>query len=148
MRFRTKFAWLQLGSGIVWMAVSYLWIHKPSAAPGVRGAYLIAGLIWMSLSILSVASYHFTWWEISDAGLIQKRLWSTRTIPWSEIICVGPWQPGKRPNYAWLEVGYARSAPMSDRGTLLIQPAERDALVHQLRARAPQADFDFFPFEL
>jgi hypothetical protein len=44
-----------------------------------------------------------------------------------------------------MEIDYARAAPMSASGTLLLRPADRDALLTALRAHALRADFDFFP---
>ena len=116
MRFRTKFQGVQFASAAVWIGLSCAWLHKPNADLAIRGAYLIAGVIWLFVGIISLASYFLTWWEIDDAGLTQRRLWSKRIVPWSEVSRVGPWQPGRKPMPNWLAVDYARSAPMSDRG--------------------------------
>jgi hypothetical protein len=128
MRFRSKFAWLQLCVGILWITLSCMWLRKPSAAPGIRGAYLITGILWLFMAISCITDYFFVWWGIEDAGLIQHRRWNTRTIPWDEITRVGPWQPNNKPMYNWLVVDYARPAPISDRGELILfKPADRDA---------------------
>jgi hypothetical protein len=148
MRFRTKFAWVQFASAILWVGLSYLWLRKPSAAPGIRSTYLMAGVFWLFTALSCIASYCFNWWEISDSGLTQRRFWSVRTVPWNEITRIGPWHPGKKPNPHWLVVDYVRPAPMSDRGELLIQLADRNALVRALRSHAPHADFEFIPFEI
>lgn len=149
MRFRQKFAWLQLCAGLLYTGLSYGWLRKPSAAPGVHGAYLIIGIVWLFIAVTCITNYFFVWWGIEDDGLIQHRPWNTRTIPWNEITHVGPWQPNSKPIYSYLAVNYARPAPISDRGVLvLFKPADRDGLVRALRAHAPQAAFDFFPFEL
>jgi hypothetical protein len=157
MRFRVKFQGHQLAAAVVWLGVSCAWIHKPNADPAIRGAYLVSGVLWLLIGISCLANYFFTWLEIDAVGLIQRRLWSVRVVPWNEITRVGPWQPGKipansrrqrsSPRYSanWLSVDYARAAPMSDRGELVFQPAERDALVSALRAHASEADFDLFP---
>jgi hypothetical protein len=108
----------------------------------------MAGVFWLFIALSCIANYCFTWWGVDDFGLTQRRLWSTRTIPWNEITHIGPWQPNSKPNYQWLSVDYARAAPMSDRGQLLIQPTDRDALVKALRTRALQAEFEFFPVEI
>ena len=133
MRFRAKFQGHQLAAAVVWLGVSCAWIHKPNADPAIRGAYLVSGVLWLLIGISCLANYFFTWLEIDAVGLIQRRLWSVRVVPWNEITRVGTWQPG------------ARAAPMSDRGELVFQPAERDALVSALRAHASEADFDLLP---
>jgi hypothetical protein len=79
---------------------------------------------------------------VTEEALVQHRYRSNRTIAWSEITRIGPWQPGKKPQYNWLEVSYARAAPISDRGNLLIQPEDKDSLLRALRAHAPKAAFE------
>lgn len=148
MRFRTKFAWVQFAGAILWLGLSYSWSHNTHATSGIRSSYLLGGIFWLFLALSCVMNYFFTWWDINDSGLTQRRLWSTRTIPWNEITRIAPWQPNSKPMPKWLAVEYARPAPMSDRGQLLIQPADRNALVRALRTHAPQADFDFFPIEI
>jgi hypothetical protein len=148
MRFRTKFAWPMFAASFLWTGLSLAWVHKPMAALGLRSAYLILGIVQMCTVIFMIAHYIFTWWAVEDAGLVQHRLWSTRITPWSEIIRVGPWVPNKKPINNWLAVDYMRAAPISDRGELLFQPADRDALVRALRTHVPQADFEFIPIEI
>jgi hypothetical protein len=148
MRFHTKFAWVQFAGAILWVGLSYLWFHKPTAGQGIRSAYFIGGICWLFSALSCIANYFFTWWEVSDSGLTQRRLLRVRTIPWNEITRIGPWQPGKKPNLQWLAVDYVRPAPMSDRGELLIHPADRNALVQALRTHAPQADFEFIRLEI
>jgi hypothetical protein len=130
------------------MGLSYGWVHKPRAVPGIHGAYLISGMVWTLVAIGCLAHYFGTWWAIEDAGLMQHRLWETRTIPWDEITRVGPWEPNNKPLSKWLAVGYRRSAPMSDSGEMVLQPADRESLVRTLRAHAPLADFDLPPFDV
>jgi hypothetical protein len=156
MRFRSKFAWLQLAQAVLWAGLGFAWFVKHSHA-AIGQAYFGLGILQTALAIYCLASYFFTWWEIDEAGLIQHRLWSARTILWNEITRVGPWQPGKKPRYKWavdktrysyrfLAVDYM--GPASDHGELVIQPADRDALVRALRTHAPQAEFDFLPVEI
>jgi hypothetical protein len=148
MRFRSRFAWVQFAGAILWIGLSDSWFHKPNAPPGIRSAYLIAGVFWLFIALSCIANFCFAWWQVDDTGLTQRRLWKTRTIPWNEITRIGPWQPNSKPMPQWLAVEYARSAPMSDRGELLIQPADRNTLVRALRAHAPQADYEIVPLEI
>jgi len=148
MRFRPKFHWLQLAAAVIWIGLSCGWLRKSNAPPGIHLAYLIAGTLWACVAIACVAHHFLTWLEVSDSGLIQRRVWSTRTVLWNEVTHVCPWQPLTKPTGGWLKVDYVRPAPMSERGELLFQCAERDALVRAIRSHAPQADFEFFHAEL
>ena len=163
MRFRAKFQGPQFAAAAMWIGMSCAWIHKPNAGQAIRGAYVVSGILWLLLGISYLANYFFTWLEIGDNGLIQRRLWSVRVMPWNEITRVCSWHLGKIPSPLgrrryradsirrisdhWLSVDYARAAPMSDRGELVFQPAVREALVRALRAHAPSAEFEPFPFE-
>lgn len=100
------------------------------------------GITQAVLAAVCALSYFSTWWEIGDAGLVQRQFWSTRTIPWNEITRVGPWSPTNKPMRGWLEVAYSRPAPMSDRGNLRIRPVESESLVRALRTHATHADFE------
>lgn len=141
MLFRSRFGWLQLFMALTWVTLSFAWFRiHPHEFLGQ--AYLVLGILQL---LIAVATYFFVWWRIDDSGLTQRRLFSTRTIPWNEITRIGPWQPHSKPMPQWLAVEYARPAPMSDRGELLIQPADRNTLVRTLRAHAPQADFEILP---
>jgi hypothetical protein len=144
MLFRSRFTWVQLvqlATALIWIPLSFTWFHKhPHDAIGQ--AYLLVGILQFFIAAYCIAAYFFVWWRIDDSGLTQRRLFSTRTIPWNEITRIGPWQPNTKPIPQWLSVEYARSAPLSDRGELLIQPADRNTLVRTLRTHAPQADYE------
>jgi hypothetical protein len=144
MLFRSRFAWLQLASGLIWTGLSFSWFHK-HPHDGIGQAYLLTGILQLFIAASCIASYFFVWWRIDDSGLTQRRLWGARTVPWNEITRIGPWQPNSKPIARWLSVEYARHAPLSDCGELLIQPADRNALVRALRAHAPQADYEILP---
>jgi hypothetical protein len=144
MRFRAKFQWLQVTTAILWIGLSYAWIHRATAPPGLRVTYLLTGIVQLFALLFYVAMY-VTSWEIDEDALVQRRLWSARRVPWDEIARIGPSYIGKNPKRTWVEVEYARSAPMSERGTLLLQPEDRDGLIQELRSHAPQAEFEPFP---
>jgi hypothetical protein len=147
VRFRSKFALLQLVAALLWTGIGFLSFHKhPHDAIGQF--YLFLGILQLFIASYMVASYFFAYWLIDNSGLTQHRLWNSRTIPWNEVTHIGPWGSGNKPSYNWIKVEYARTAPLSDRGRLLIQPADRDALVRALRTRAPQANVEFIPFEI
>jgi hypothetical protein len=144
MLFRSRFARLQLAGAILWAGLSFAWFHKhPHDSTGQ--AYLLIGILQLLIAAYCIAAYFFVWWRIDDSGLTQRRLWSTRTIPWNEITRIGPWQPNSKPIPHWLSVEYAHPAPLSYRGELLFQPANCFILVRALRARAPQAEYEVLP---
>jgi hypothetical protein len=141
MLFRSKFTSLQLLAALLWIGLSFAWFHKhPHELIGQ--AYLLLGILQLGIAI---TTYFFVWWRIDESGLTQRRLFSNRTIPWNEITRIGPWQPHSKPIPQWLSVEYSRSAPMSNRGELLIQPADRNTLVRTLRTHAPKADYEILP---
>lgn len=147
MLVRSKFAWAQLTGALFWAGLSFTWFHK-HPHDSIGQLYLLVGILQLIVAIMAVVSYFFIWWRIDDSCLTQRRLFSTRTIPWNEITHIGPWRHNNKPIPHWLSVEYARSAPLSDRGELRIQPADRNTLVRSLRTHAPQAEFDFFPLEI
>ena len=143
MRFRSKFEWPLLAALVMWFGLCLAWFHKqPHEAIG--WAYLFIGIVNLLLVALLVGSYFTFCWEIGESGLVQRTLWSERTIPWDEITRVGHWGKTKRASGS-LVLAYARTGPMSHRGELRIQPVEFDALVRALRDHAPQAEFDLLP---
>jgi len=146
MRFRQRFAWIQFIGALLWLCLSYGWMNKPHTIPGLRSAYTMLGVVCLLQALFCLLSYYFIWWGIGENGLTERRLLSARTIPWTELTRVGPWVTGKRRNLGWVEVGYYRSAPMSDSGQLLLQPKheERKDLFAQLCHYAPQATFERF----
>jgi hypothetical protein len=144
MLFRSKFGWPQLATAIMWATLSFAWFHK-HPHDSIGQLYLLLGIVQF---LIAITTYFFVWWRIDDSGLTQCRLFSTRTVPWNEITRIGPWQPNGKPIPQWLAVEYARPAPMSDCGQILIQPTDRYALVRALRAHAPQADYEILPLEI
>jgi hypothetical protein len=142
MRFRSKLAWVPLATAMLYLGISFGgW--KRHHATGIREAYVATCFLWGSLGLFSLASYFLVWWDLDDTGITQRRLWSRKFVPWHEITHIGPWQPGKKPIYNTVAIDYLRTAPLSDRGSFLIQqPSQRDALLASLHSHAPQAIFD------
>lgn len=126
------------------LCLSYAWMNKPYTIPGFYYAWMALGAVSLLRALFCVLSYYFVWWEIGESGLTERRLLSTRTIPWTELSRVGPWVRGKRRNMRIVEVEYYRSAPMFDSGHLFLQPnkSERKDLFDQLCHYAPQATFE------
>jgi hypothetical protein len=143
MRYRARFQLSQLFTAAVFIAMGVGRLLRLHADAGMRSTYLLLGLIWLCLGAVNLATYFTTWWEIGEDGLAQGRLFGVQRVPWTEVTRIGPWQPGKKPQLSWIEVDYVRAAPMSDKGTLLLRPAQREDLLRSLRAHAPQAQFEF-----
>jgi hypothetical protein len=141
MRFRGRFQWLQIATAILWIGLSCAWIHKATAPSALRAVFVMAGILQTCVLLFYLATY-LTRWEITERALVQRRLWYARSIPWDQITRIGPWRLNEKPRYTWIEVNYARAAPMSDQGTLLLQPADRGSLVDELRSHAPRAEFE------
>ena len=129
---------------VLCLCLSYAWMNKPYTSPGFHSAWMTLGAIWLLRALFCVLSYYFVWWEIGESGLTERRLLSTRAIPWTELSRVGPWVRGRRRNMRIVEVEYYRSAPMSSSGHLLLQPNKSDHkdLFDQLCHYAPQATFE------
>ena len=69
----------------------------------------------------------------------ERRLWQTREVPWIEVTQVGP---AFKRNSEFLAIDFARSAPMSDRGTITANPIDMKEFVAALRRFAPQSSFE------
>jgi hypothetical protein len=85
----------------------------------------------------------FTYWDVDDTGLKERRLWNIRTVPWAEITYV---RAASNANPDCLAIDFARSAPVSDRGTITANPIEMTQFIDILRKFAPQASFEIQTF--
>jgi hypothetical protein len=134
MRFRAKFALIDW-AGLTLAAFAWLLFFSE---PHRVDAPLLWYVTLMNVFAGSrVVLYMFVYWETTIEGLRERRLWSTRTIPWPEITAIGPW-PDRHPNRGFLAIEYTRPAPLSDRGTLVANPENREAFLGEIRRHAPQ----------
>jgi hypothetical protein len=97
-------------------------------------------LIWIFFGLWRTLSQIFIYWDVDSSGLRERRLWNERTIPWQEVTRVSGWMD--RPSSDALAVHYARSAPLSDSGTVVATPEDRQQFLADLHRYAPQAAFD------
>jgi hypothetical protein len=135
MRFRAKFALIDWA----WLAIAAFALLLFLSGPYRAGVFLRWYATVMALFACSRVVLHiFVYWDTSLEGLRERRLWTTRTIPWPQITAVSPW-PDRHPNPNCLSIEYARSAPMSDRGTVIANPENREAFLSEIRGHAPQA---------
>ena len=114
-------------------------LRKPGEIPAI---YIFTGAAWLFILVFAIAGYCLTWWEISNEGLKEHRIWKTKFIPWDEVYRVGLWRPHSRSIGDILEIEYARTGPMSDRGSITLSPLQRNSFLDALRTCAPQAAFD------
>ena len=139
MRFRQKFPIAQIVTAGIWIVLSGLWLHKPHAIAGIRSAYALTGFAWLFVLSMALACYFFIWWDIADDGITERRLWRTKFIPWDEVYRIGIWRPLNKTIGNTLEIEYARTGPMSDRGSLILLPTKRQSFLNAFRTHAPRA---------
>jgi hypothetical protein len=86
-------------------------------------------------------SQAFIYWDVDPEGLRERRLWGTKSVPWQEVVHVGSWHPN-HPASDYLEIDYARPAPIYDRGSVIANPDDRSGFLSALRRFATQANFE------
>lgn len=136
MRFRAKFRLLDWGC----VALGLLYLFRMIFGPHTL-AFGWWGMVWPIFALEFVLLNRFVYWEIKTDGLRERRLWSVREVPWQEVTHVRPWRENK-PSSAYLAIDFARSAPMSDRGTVIANPEARSQFIGALRKFAPKAEFE------
>jgi len=102
---------------------------------------IFTAVVWVFLGSIEALSRFLTYWDLGSFGLHERRLWNTREVPWQEVTHVGAWNP-ERPSSDFLAIDYARPAPISDRGSVIANPEDRQQFIDALRRFAPQASFD------
>ncbi|MGC2639457.1 MAG: hypothetical protein WA294_19890 [Acidobacteriaceae bacterium] len=143
MRFWAKFDLLDccyLALGLL----PLLLLLSPGDHRGTLTPWLVA--LWIALALQRLIPRVFTYWDVRPEGLFERRLWRERTVAWNDIVSVSPWPEGKSASRQ-VAVGFARSAPLSDRGQMIANPGDLDSFLRELRTHAPQARFDRLPSE-
>jgi hypothetical protein len=135
MRFRAKFgildcAWLALGSFVV-----LLYATGPHHATRTLRAYVV---VWTAIIAVHLLLRAFIFWDVAADGLHVRRLWSSRTIPWNQIISVEPW-PDVRSVRGSIAIDFSSPAPLSTSGRVVAHPGRLDEFLAALRRYAPQA---------
>jgi hypothetical protein len=137
MRFRAKFGAL----GWIFVSLACASIFILIVGVGHKSAqHRYLAVVYMLLASQMVLYHFFTYWEMDSSSLRVHYFWTTKEIAWAEVTYVGG--ANGRPSSAFLDVYYARSAPMSERGHLLANPNDRRAFIEELRKFAPQAEFE------
>lgn len=137
MRFRAKFDLLS------WAYVALaLFVLALTLSPGHHNEVMRFFVVsWTILAALKILSQIFIYWDVNSACLREQRPWNEKKIPWEEVTRVSAWNP-KQPSSDVLAIDYVRPAPMSDRGSIIVNPEDRQQFLANLRRSAPQATFD------
>jgi hypothetical protein len=136
MRFRAKFGAL----GWCWAGLAgfVLVLWSSGLRTGGFGGFSVLIVL---LAIQRVLLHAFVYWDVLSDGLRERRLWNTREVAWREVQHVGGWRPSQ-PSSDSLAIDFARPAPLSDRGSIIANPEDREEFIAALRRFAPQAAFD------
>ena len=144
MRFRSKLGlafWLNFFTCSLWISTATMSIRRHPRSDVVSLQWICA-ITYLLLVLLNTAQYIFTWWDIRETGLFERRFWTTKSIPWSEIARIRPWQPYKRAIPNTIEIMYHRDPPLSDGGSLIANPASIPQFLEALQTLAPRAVYD------
>ncbi len=124
---------------VAYLLVGALWILI--AAQGTSSFHSVGFLtaaLYLFLGISYVVGLRAMWWELRDNGIVERRFWRTRSVPYSAITIVGHWDGD--PNV--IEVRYASLDPkIFPQGSMPVLVAERTDFLAALRNLAPDADF-------
>jgi hypothetical protein len=138
MRFRTKFGaqgWCLVSVAILYACFAYFGYHLQ------RSVWGFAAGVWVWLALLRILSQIFCYWEADSESFREHNFWVKKEIPWEEVTRIGSFNP-KQPSSSFLAVDYARGAPMSERGHIVANPADREQFIAVLHRFAPQATFE------
>ena len=98
-------------------------------------------ILFVVFGLQRVMNHIFIYWEVNSSGLRECCLWNEKTIPWQEVTRISGWLP-EQPWSDSLAIHYARSAPLSDSGTVVATPQDRQQFLADLHRYAPKAAFD------
>jgi len=133
MRYRAKFGalgWCWSGSACL---VLVLWLD------GLRsGTAGFLFLFFILMALQRVLSYVFIYWDLGVEELRERRIWSTRSVPWNEVTHIGRWTQ----NSNYIIVDHSRLEPLSDRGRMVANPDDEAGFIAALRRYATQAEIE------
>jgi hypothetical protein len=131
VRFRAKFGWVDWVWIVTASVVTVAWVI------GRRSSTLFLFVFGLN-ALIRIVSQVFVYWDVDSSSLREHRLWSTKEVAWQEVARVGLWTPKS----TVLEIEYARDAPLSDRGTVIANPGDREQFLAAIHRFAPQAAFE------
>jgi len=101
----------------------------------------LLALCFVSMAVQRALFQAFIYWEVNPSHLRERRLWNTKEIPWKDVVHIGCWHLNE-PSSDYLEIDYARPAPLSDRGSVIANPEDRSGFLAALHRFATQANVD------
>jgi hypothetical protein len=141
VRFYAKFPWVQAFTGLVWIALAYLDLHKPPVTSGVHAAYLVSAACWILLSIWAVASYYLIYWDLESDALLERRFLTFRRVEYAAIANVDPWG-GQRAASGTINIQFGElGSALNPRTSVTASPLDRETFLNTLRKHAEQAEF-------
>lgn len=138
MRFRSKFgllSWTYVSLALFGIVLRF--------GPGHRSGHpqTFVLVVYIMCAAIYVIPQLLVYWDLSPEFLHERRLWSERNIAWEEVTRVSAW--GQDPlSSSTLAIDYYRPAPMSDRGTIVANPIDRQQFLAEIRRHAPQATIE------
>jgi hypothetical protein len=137
MRFRAKFDLLD----VLYVALPLFMLVLLLSEPHHASLFLRAFAALYGLTgLVRVLSRIYIYWDVTPEGLGERRLWTSRFIPWAQMTSVAPWPDGKPLSDA-VVIDFTRPAPLSSTGRVIANPDRLDEFLAELRAHAPQARF-------
>jgi len=134
MRFRPYIGW------IGWLGIAAFSLKSTVHVlqyflSGHQTQDLVLAALWLITPLLGATYYLFVYWDANPSGLIARRLWKVKRIPWQSVRSVG-----RHPLFVGhVMVSYGH--PNEDCGRLLAAPANRTEFIAALCKYAPQAEF-------
>jgi hypothetical protein len=138
MRFRAKFGaigWCSVALGSLWLFVAFSRHSRSAHAVDWYTAAVVALPVFQQ-----ILNHLFTYWEVDSRSFRMRCLWTTKEVAWEEVKRERGAQDW--PSSNTLELDYFRSAPMSDRGLIRMNPDHRGEFLQELRRFASQAEFE------
>ena len=141
MRFYAKFPWVQVFTGLIWLAITWLDLHKPNVTSGVHAAYLVASACWIFLSIWAAASHFLICWDLNSDALLERRFWTLRRVEYAAITNVGPWG-SQSASSGTIDIQFGQlGSAFNPRTSMIASPLDRETFLNTLRTHARRAEF-------
>jgi hypothetical protein len=128
-------------TGLIWLAVAYLNLHKPHATSGMHAAYLVLAAVWIFLSVWAVASYFLIYWELDSDALSERRFWTFRRVKYPAITNVGPWG-SQSASSGTIDIQFGElGSALNPRTSVIATPLDRETFLATLRKHTERAEF-------
>ena len=128
-------------TGLIWLTLAYVNLHKPHATSGVHAAYLVVAACWIFLSIWTVASYFLIYWDLDSDALLERRFWTFRRVEYAAITNVGTWG-SQSTSSGTLDIQFGQlGSALNPRTSVIASPLDRETFLNTLRKHAERAEF-------